>query len=86
MIPYVIVILGLVWWQMRARDASPRRANRRYAWGIVGSGVMILIVVVGLNIVRTELGLNAGWYLLGAVLVALPGLVAAGLISRRGIV
>ena len=83
-IPYVVVILGLVWWQMGARQASPRGANRAYLWGILGAGVMILPVVFGLNVVRTELGLTAWWYLLGVLFVALPGLVAAAIIDRRG--
>lgn len=82
--PYVLALFGLVWWQRRASGASPRGAGRTYTWGVAGSGVLILVVVIGLNIVRTTLGLTWWWYLLGAVVVALPGLIAAPRIARRG--
>jgi hypothetical protein len=82
--PYVLALFGLVWWQRRASGASPRGAGRTYTWGVAGSGVLILVVVIGLNIVRTTLGLTWWWYLLGAVVVALPGLIAARRIARRG--
>ena len=84
MIPYVLALFGLIWWQRRASGASPRGAGRTYTWGVAGSGVLILVVVIGLNILRTTVGLTWWWYLLGAVVVAAPGLVAAWLIARRG--
>ena len=45
---------------------------------------MVLVVVTALNVIRTTIGLTAWWYALGVVLVALPGLVAAAVIVRRG--
>lgn len=84
MVPYVLLLFVAIFWQRRAIGASPRGSGRTYIWGIAGSGVMVLVVVTGLNIVRTTIGLTAWWYLLGVVLVALPGLVAAAVIARRG--
>ncbi|EFV92680.1 hypothetical protein ES5_04708 [Dietzia cinnamea P4] len=46
--------------------------------------MMVLVVVTGLHVIRTTIGLTAWWYALGVVLVALPGLVAAAIIVRRG--
>lgn len=84
MVPYVLLLFVAIFWQRRAIGASPRGSGRTYIWGIAGSSVMVLVVVTGLNIVRTTIGLTAWWYLLGVVLVALPGLVAAAVIARRG--
>lgn len=83
-IPYVLALVGLIWWQRRASGASPRGAGRTYNLGVAGSGVMILVVVIGLNLLRTTVGLPWWGYLLGGVAVAVPGLVAAALIARRG--
>lgn len=84
LIPYVALLFVAIYWQRRAISASPRGSGRTYTWGIAGSGVMILVVVTALNVLRTTIGLTAWWYALGVVLVALPGLVAAALIVRRG--
>ena len=84
MVPYVLLLFAVIFWQRRAIGASPRGSSRTYLWGVAGSGVMVLVVVTGLNVIRTTIGLTTWWYLLGAVLVAAPGLVAAGLIARRG--
>lgn len=84
MIPYVLALFGLIWWQRRASGASPLGAGRTYTWGVGGSSVLIVVVVTGLHVVRTTLGLTWWWHVLGAVVVALPGLVAAWLIARRG--
>lgn len=84
MVPYVLLLFAVIFWQRRAIGASPRGSSRTYLWGVAGSGVMVLVVVTGLHVIRTTIGLTAWWYLLGAVLVAVPGLVAAGLIARRG--
>lgn len=84
LVPYVALLFAAIYWQRRAINASPRGSGRTYTWGIAGSGVMILVVVTALNVIRTTIGLTAWWYLLGAALVALPGLVAAAIIVRRG--
>lgn len=84
-VPYVLLLFVAIFWQRRASNASPRGSGRTYIWGIAGSGVMVLVVVTGLNVIRTTIGLTPWWYLLGVVLVALPGLVAAALIARRGV-
>lgn len=84
MIPYVAALFSLIVWQRRAIGASPRGSGRTYVWGVAGSGVMVLVVVTTLHVIRTTIGITPWWYLLGAVLVAAPGLVAAGLIARRG--
>lgn len=82
-IPYVAALFGLIWWQRRAAGANPLGAGRTYTWGIVGSGVMIPITVIGLHTIRTTIGLTWWWYIIGATVVAVPGLVAATLIARR---
>lgn len=84
LIPYVALLFVAIYWQRRAISASPRGSGRTYTWGMAGSGVMILVVVTALNVIRTTIGLTAWWYALGVVLVALPALVAAGVIVRRG--
>ena len=84
LVPYVALLFAAIYWQRRAISASPRGSGRTYSWGIAGSGVMILVVVTALNMIRATIGLTAWWYLLGAALVALPGLVAAAIIVRRG--
>ncbi|MDV8002295.1 hypothetical protein [Rhodococcus sp. IEGM 1408] len=83
-VPYVLLLFAAIAWQRRAIGASPLGSGRTYLWGIAGSGVMGLVVVTGLHVIRTTIGLTPWWYLLGAVLVALPGLVAAVIIARRG--
>lgn len=84
LVPYVLLLFVAIFWQRRAINASPRGSGRTYTWGIAGSGVMILVVVTGLNVIRTTIGLTPWWYVLGVALVALPGLIAAALIARRG--
>ena len=83
-IPYVALLFLAIYWQRRAISASPRGSGRTYSWGMAGSAVMVLVVVTGLHVIRTTIGLTAWWYALGVVLVALPGLVAAAIIVRRG--
>lgn len=85
LIPYVALLFVAIYWQRRAISASPRGSGRTYTWGMAGSGVMILVVVTALNVIRTTIGLTAWWYVLGVVLVALPALVAAAIIVRRGV-
>lgn len=84
MIPYILVIAGLIWWQWGARGASPRGAGLTYVLGTVGSGVMIGIVVAVLANLQESGNLTPWMYALGALVVALPGLIAAALILRRG--
>lgn len=84
LIPYLLALFGVVVWQRRAIGASPRGSGRTYVWGVAGSGVMVLVVVTALHVLRTTIGLTPWWYLLGAAVVAAPGLVAAALIGRRG--
>ncbi|MEH6621956.1 MAG: hypothetical protein V7738_04120 [Dietzia maris] len=84
LVPYVLLLFVAIFWQRRAIKAGPRGSGRTYTWGVAGSGVMILVVVTGLNVIRTTIGLTAWWYLLGVLFVALPGLVAAAIIDRRG--
>lgn len=84
LIPYVLALFGVIFWQRRAIGASPRGSGRTYIWGVAGSGVMVLVVVTSLHVIRTTIGLTPWWYLLGALVVAAPGLVAAALIARRG--
>ncbi|MDX2357060.1 hypothetical protein [Dietzia sp. PP-33] len=86
MVPYVLLLFAVIFWQRRAISASPRGSGRTYLWGVAGSGVMVLVVVTGLHVIRTTIGLTPWWYLLGVVLVAVPGLVAAARIARRGTV
>lgn len=82
-VPYALAIAGLIWWQMSARQASPRGANLTYVLGIVGSGAMVGLVV-GLNALAADDDLTIWWSLLGGLVVAAPGLVAAALIALRG--
>ncbi|MFN3340862.1 MAG: hypothetical protein ACK40Z_14275 [Dietzia sp.] len=84
MVPYVVLLFAVIFWQRRSIGASPRGSSRTYLWGVAGSGVMVLVVVTGLHVIRTTIGLTPWWYFLGAVLVAVPGLVAAARIARRG--
>ncbi|AVZ38550.1 MULTISPECIES: hypothetical protein [unclassified Dietzia] len=84
MLPYAVLLFAVMAWQRRSIGASPRGSARTSFWGVVGSGVMVLVVVTGLHVIRTTIGLTAWWYLLGAVLVAVPGLIAAARIARRG--
>ena len=85
LVPYVALLFVAIYWQRRAISASPRGSGRTYSWGMAGSAVMVLVVVTGLHVIRTTIGLTAWWYALGVVLVALPGLVAAAIIVRRGV-
>ena len=82
LIPYVLALAGLIWWQRRSVSASPRGSGRTYNLGVAGSGVMILVVVIGLNVLRTTVGLPAWGYVVGGLVVTVPGLVAAVLIAR----
>ncbi|MCT1515664.1 hypothetical protein [Dietzia cercidiphylli] len=85
MVPYVGLLFAVIFWQRRSIGASPRGSARTYLWGVAGSGAMVLVVVTGLHVIRTTIGLTPWWYLLGAVLVAVPGLVAAARIAGRGV-
>lgn len=84
-IPYVIALAALIWWQRRTAGANPRGAGRAYLWGVLGSSVMILVVVIGLNVLRTTVGLPWWGYVLGGLAVAAPCLVAARAITCRGV-
>ncbi len=85
LIPYLLALFALIWWQRRSVGASPRGSGRTYVWGVVGSGVMIFVVIIGLNVLRTTVGLPNWGYVVGGLLVAVPGLVAAVLIARRSV-
>ncbi|GAA1703956.1 hypothetical protein [Dietzia cercidiphylli] len=84
MVAYVVLLFAVIFWQRRSIGASHRGSARTYLWGVAGSGVVVLVVVTGLHVIRTTIGLTPWWYLLGAVLVAVPGLIAAARIARRG--
>lgn len=84
-VPYVVLLFAAVFWHRRALAASPRGAGRTYVWGVVGSGVMVCVVVTGLHVIRTTIGLTPWWFVLGVLVVALPGLVSAVVIARRGV-
>lgn len=84
MIAYVLVLAGLTWWQWGARGASPRGAGLTYVVGVVGSGVMVGVVVAVLANFQESGSLVPWMYVLGALVVALPGLIAAAFILLRG--
>ncbi|KAA0917939.1 hypothetical protein [Dietzia sp. ANT_WB102] len=84
MVPYVALLFVAVFWQRRAISASPRGSGRTYTWGVAGSAVMVLVAVTGLHVIRTTIGLTPWWFAFAVLVVALPGLVAAAIIVRRG--
>ena len=84
MVPYVVLLFVAVFWQRRAINASPRGSGRTYTWGVAGSAVMVLVAVTGLHVIRTTIGLTPWWFAFAVLVVALPGLVAAAIIVRRG--
>ncbi|UVE94495.1 hypothetical protein [Dietzia sp. B32] len=84
LVPYAALLFVAIFWQRRAISASPRGSGRTYTWGVAGSGAMVFVVVTGLHVIRTTIGLTPWWFALGVLVVALPGLVAAAIIVRRG--
>lgn len=80
---YVGLLIALAFWQKRAARTVPRHANLIGYVGLAGTLCLAFVGVVGLNILENVTGERATvaplWYLLAAVAIAAPMLIAGGL-------
>lgn len=82
MLPYAVVIVGLVLWHQRVARSAPRGAGWTYGLGVAGSGLMIGVVLFALGGPLEDA--SPGALALGGLAIAAPALVAAAVIVLRG--
>jgi len=84
LVPYVLVLTGLVVWQRRTTRSTPLGAGRLYTVGIAVSSVLLVAVYVCFPLVWDEVDSIplVAWVLAGLAIAA-PMLVAAALIARK---
>lgn len=84
---YVGLLIGLALWQTRGARTVPRHSKVTSWIGLAGTFVMMMASTITLNLLETRSGqvtsLSPLWYVLAAVVVAVPMLVAGGLIAKR---
>lgn len=80
-IGYVALFALLYGWQTRTSRAIPRGAKRTNLIAMLMTVALMLVTIIGLNVVRVEVGLQWWHSVLAAIVVALPCLVAGRLIA-----
>lgn len=83
-LPYALVITGLVLWQRATVTTTPRGVSRLYTWGVACSSIVLGVFFALLAFVWGDPADAPVWVsVLGGVAIAAPMLVAAALIARK---